>query len=143
MDIGKIIHDDQLKSGESNREFPSHKSAPIVSSSSSIASVASSSSATGQLLSSTVIDIDESFKLTSTRSKAGNKYYPKTTTKYYYTCTSEIGHNIDGPFPVLIEFQRTYGHKKLITLIAYLLMEVIHVELKRIAIIHFESHQMV
>ena len=58
----EVIGDDKLKSGEINREFPSHKSAPIVNSSSSITSVLSSTFATGQLSSSALIGFDESFK---------------------------------------------------------------------------------
>ena len=131
--------DDKLLSGEINPETSSHKSAPVVSSLSSIASVISSSSAPSQYSSTTMIDIDECYKSVSTPSNGGEKNLPKTVTKYSYTCDSYIGHNIHGPLPILIEFQKTYNRKKLLALIAFFLKKVIHIESKSIAILHFES----
>ena len=139
IDLQERIDDDKLISGEINRESSSHKSAPAVSSSSSIASVIPSGTATSQSSSSTIIDFDESCKSASTPSKRGEKNLPKTVTKYSYTCDSIIGHNIDGPLPILIEFEKTHNHKKLLVLIAFFLEKVIHIESKSIAILHFES----
>ena len=133
------IDDDEVISGEINCEFSSHKSAPVVSSSSSIASVAPSGTVTSQSSSSTIIDFDESCKLASTPSKRGEKNLPKTVTKCSYTRDSVIGHNIHSPLPILIEFQKKYDHKKLLSLIAFFLEKIIHIELKSIAILHFES----
>ena len=139
IDLQERIDDDKLISGEINRESSSHKSAPAVSSSSSIASVIPSGTATSQCSSSTIIDFDESCKSASTPSKTGEKNLPKTVTEYSYTCDSIIGHNIDGPLPILIDFEKTYNHKKLLVLIAFFLEKVIHIESKSIAILHFES----
>ena len=86
-----------------------------------------------------MIDIDECYKSVSTPSNGGEKNLPKTVTKYSYTCDSYIGHNIHGPLPILIEFQKTYNRKKLLALIAFFLKKVIHIESKSIAILHFES----
>ena len=133
------IDDDKLISGEINCESSSHKSAPVVSSSSSTASVIPSATVTSQSSSSTIIDFDESCKSASTPSKRGEKNLRKTVTKYSYTCDSVIGHNIEGPLPCLIEFKRKYKPKKLLALIAYFLKKVICIELKSIAILHFES----
>ena len=102
-------------------------------------SVASSSSGTSQFPSSPIIDFDESYKLTSTSSKIGGKDLSKTVTEYSYTCDSKIGHNINGPLPLLIEFKKSYRPKKLMELIAFFLKKVIYIESKRIAILHFES----
>ena len=129
----------ELISGKINRESSYHKSASIVSSSSSIASVASSSSATSQLSASPIIDIDEYYKSASAPIKKGKENLPDSVTKYYYTCDSEIGHNIAGPVPLLIEFKKSCGYKELLTLIAFFLKEIIDIKSKRIAILHFES----
>ena len=139
IDLQERINDDKLISGEISRESSSHKSAPAVSSSSSIASVIPSGTATSQSSSSTIIDFDESCKSASTPSKRGEKNLPKTVTNYSYTCDSIIGHNIDGPLPILIDFEKTYNHKKLLVLIAFFLEKVIHIESKSIAILHFQS----
>ena len=133
------IDDDKLISGEINHASSSHESAPIVRSSSSIASVIPSATVTSQSSSSTIIDFDESCKSASTPIKRGDKNLPKTVTKYSYTRGSTIGHNINGSLPILIEFEKTYNHKKLLVLIAFFLERVIRIESKSIAILHFES----
>ena len=133
------IDDDKLISGEIDHASSSHESAPIVRSSSSIASVIPSTTVTSQSSSSTIIDFDESCKSASTPIKRGDKNLPKTVTKYSYTPGSTIGHNIDGSLPILIEFEKTYNHKKLLVLIAFFLERVIRIESKSIAILHFES----
>ena len=89
--------------------------------------------------SSTIIDFDKLCKSASTPSKRGEKNLPRTVTKYYYTCDSIIGHNIDGPLPIIIEFEKEYNHKKLLALIAFFLKKVIDIESKSITILHFES----
>ena len=63
----------------------------------------------------------------------------KTVTKYSYTLNSDIGHSIKGPIPRLIGFQKVYSRKKLVALIAFLLKNVIRIESKSIAILHFET----
>ena len=137
--LQEIKDGDKLMPGEINHEFSSPKLAPVVSFSSSISSVTSSSSGTSQFPSSPIIDFDESYKLTSTSSKKGEKDLSKTVTEYSYTCDSKIGHNINGPLPLLIEFKKSYRPKKLMELIAFFLKKVIYIESKRIAILHFES----
>ena len=77
--------------------------------------------------------------MTSAPSKRGEKNLSKTVTKYTYTCDSKIGHGIEGPVPLLIEFKKSRGPKQLVTLIAFFLKKVIQIESKRIAIIHFET----
>ena len=139
IDSQERIDDYKLLSGEFNRESSSHMSVPVVSSLSSISSVIPSSFAPSQSSSSAIIDFDESCKSASTPSNRGEKNLPKTVTKYSYTCDSNIGHNIHGPLPILIEFQKTYNRKKLLALIAFFLKKVIHIESKSIAILHFES----
>ena len=133
------IDDDKLISGEINRESSYHKSAPIVISSSSIASVASSSSETSQLSASAIIDIDEYYKSASTPIKKGEENLSDSVTEYSYTCDAEIGHSIEGPVPLLIEFKKSCGYKQVLTLIAFFLKEIIDIKSKRIAILHFES----
>ena len=125
--------DGKLISREIIPETSSHKSLSVVSSSPSIASAPSQSS------SSTMIYFDESCKSASTPSNRGEKNLPKTVTKYSYTCDSTIGHNIDGPLPILIEFQKKYNYKRILVLIVFFLKKIIHIESKSIAILHFES----
>ena len=137
--LQKRRYGDKLISGKINLESSYQKSAPVVSSSSGIASIAAPSTATSQFSSSEIIDFDKSYQLTFTPHKKGEKNILKTVTKYSYTCDSKIGHNINGPLPLLIEFNKSYCPIHLMTLIAFFLKEVIHIELKRIAIIHFES----
>ena len=92
---------------------------------STIASVASSSSATNH-------------KLRSNSSKKGMKNSERTVTKFSYICGSEIGHGIGGPLPKLIELKKSFSHEEQIALIGVLLMDIIHIKSKRIAIIHFK-----
>ena len=139
IDLQERVDDDTLISGEINCESSSHKSAPVVSSSSSIASVIPSATVTSQSSSSTIIDFDESCKSASTPSKRSEKNLPKTVTKYSYTRGSIIGHNIHGPLPMLIEFQKKCNRKTILALIAFFLKKVIRIESKSIAILHFES----
>ena len=139
IDLRERIGDDKVIAGEINFDSSSHNSTPVVSSSSSIASLAPPSSAKSQLSSSPIIDIDECYKLTSAPSKRGEKNLSKRVTKYTYTCDSKIGHGIEGPVPLLIEFKKSRGPKQLVTLIAFFLKKVIQIESKRIAIIHFET----
>ena len=131
IDLQEINKDEKLMSS-------SHTSALVVNSSSSIASVASSSTAKSQLFSSQIIDIDETFKLAFPPSKIDKENKGKTVTKYSYTRNSGIGHSINGPLPLLIGFQKTYSQKKPLALIAFFLKKVIHIESKSIAILHFE-----
>ena len=138
IDLRERINDDKLICGEVNHASSSHESTPIVSSSSSIASVTPSGTVTSQSSSSTIIDFDESCKSASTPSKR-DKNLSKTVTSYSYTCNSIIGHNINGPLPTLIEFKKTYNPRKLLALIAFFLEKVIHIESKSIVILHFES----
>ena len=132
-----------LMGGTINPKFSSENlNNSDVSTSSNIASVASSSGSAGKQFSpSSVIDFDESYKLTFTPGTRGKKHLLKTVTTYSYTCDSEIGHNIHGPLPLLIQFQKSFSDNELMALIAFFLKKVIHIESKRIAIIHFESNQ--
>ena len=139
IDLQERIDDDKLISGEIHPETSSHKSASVVSSSSSIASVIPSISGSSQCSSSAMIDFDKSCKSASTPSNKGEKNLPKTVISYSYTCDSAIGHNIDSPLPILIEFQKTYNYKRLLALIVFFLKKIIHIESKSIAILHFES----
>ena len=113
--------------------------APAVSFSSSIASGASSTSAASQFSSPEKIETDESYKITAKQVQKVVKKQPTTVIKYSYTSDSEIGHNIKGPLPLLIEFEKPYRYTKLMVLIAFFLTKVINIKSKRIAIIHFES----
>ena len=105
----------------------------------SIASVASPSSAAYQLSSSAIIDLDECYKSTSTSGEEGEGNLSESVTKYSYTDDSEIGHGINGPLPLLVEFRRSCGYKQVLTLIVFYLKEIIDIKSKRIAILHFES----
>ena len=98
----------------------------ISCSSSNIASVALSISA-------------KSDKLTSNSSKKSLKNSERRVTKFSYICSSEIGHGIGGPLPKLIELKKSFSLEKQIALIAFLLMDIIHIKSKRIAIIHFKT----
>ena len=139
IDDVEVIDDVKLISGEITCESSDQKPGSIVSFSSSIAPVASSSTAKSQLSSSPTIDIDECYKLTSTPIKRGEESLSKTVTKYTYTSNSEIGHGIKGQVQLLIEFDKSYRPKQLMNLIVFFLKEVIHIESKRITIIHFET----
>lgn len=63
----------------------------------------------------------------------------KTVTKFSYVGRSDIGHGIDGPLPKLIELNKSFSHGNQIALIAFILMDIIHIKSKRIAIIHFKT----
>ena len=139
VDLRERIDDGKLISGEINRESSYHKPAPIVSYSSSIPSVATSSSATSQFSSSAIKDIDDCYKSTSTPIKKGKKNLSKSVTTYSYTCDSEIGHCIEGSTPLVIEFEKSKSNEQVLTLIAFFLKEIIDIKSKRIAILHFES----
>ena len=80
-----------------------------------------------------------SHKLTSNSSKKSMKNSEKTVTKFSYVGRSDIGHGIDGPLPKLIELNKSFSHGKQIALIAFILMDIIHIKSKRIAIIHFKT----
>ena len=139
IDLLEIKDDENLISREIYPESSSHNSAPEVSSSSSIASNTSSSTARSQSFSSAILDIDESYKLAFAPSKRDEENLSKTVTKYSYTLNSDIGHSIKGPIPRLIGFQKMYSRKKLVALIAFFLKNVIRIESKSIAILHFET----
>ena len=86
-----------------------------------------------------IIDYDELYKLTSTSSKKSKANLRKVVTKYRYTCDSNIGHGINGPFPRLIKLPKSSNPCEEIVLIAFLLLEIIKIKTKNIAIIHFDK----
>ena len=95
-----------------------------------------------------IIDYDELYKLTSRPSKINKINVPKlrkkgnlqkVVTKYRYTCDSEIGHSINGPLPKLVKLRKYSDPSEEIVLFAFLLLEIINIESKRICIIHFEN----
>ena len=85
-----------------------------------------------------IIDHDELYKLTSISRKKKKKNIQKVVTKYRYTCGSEIGHNINGPLPMLVKLVKSSDPCEQILLIAFLLLEIVKIKSKRIAIIHFD-----
>ena len=87
-----------------------------------------------------IIDHDELYKVTSTSSKKKNSSL-KVVTKYCYTCDSEIGHGINGPLPKLVKIPKYSDPREEIVLIAFCLLEIIEIESKRIAIIHFDKDE--
>ena len=88
-----------------------------------------------------IIDLDELYKVTPTSSKKKNRNLQKVVTEYRYTCDSEIGHGINGPFPKLVKVPKKYDPCKEILLIAFFLLEIIEIKSKRIAIIHFDKNE--
>ena len=60
-------------------------------------------------------------------------------TKYRFTCHLEIGHGINGLLPKLIKLQKSSDSCDEIVLIAFLLLEIVKINLKSIAIIHFDK----
>ena len=60
-------------------------------------------------------------------------------TKYRFTCDLEIGHGINGLLPKLIQLQKSSDSCDEIVLIAFLLLEIVEINLKSIAIIHFDK----
>ena len=86
-----------------------------------------------------ILDYDELFKLTFTTSKKKKRNLRRVVTKYRYTCDSEIGHGINGPLPKLIKLQKSSDSCDEFVLIAFLLLEIIKIQLKSIAIIHFDK----
>ena len=85
-----------------------------------------------------IIDRDELYKLTSTSRIKKKNHLQKVVTKYHYPCDSEIGHSINGPLPKLVKLLKSSDLYEQIVLIAFLLLEVVKIESKRIAIIHFD-----
>ena len=85
-----------------------------------------------------IIDHDELYKYTSTSRIKKKKNLRKIVTKYRYTCDSEIGHSINGPLPKLVKLLKSSDPCEQIVLIAFLLLEIVKLESKRIAIIHFD-----
>ena len=88
-----------------------------------------------------IIDHDELYKATSTSSKKKRGNPQKVVTKYHYTCDSEIGHGIKGPFPKLVKVPKISDPCEEIVLIAFFLLEIIEIKSKRIAIIHFDKNE--
>ena len=88
-----------------------------------------------------IIDHDELYKVASTSSKKKRGNPQKVVTKYHYTCDSEIGHGIKGPFPKLVKVPKISDPCEEIVLIAFFLLEIIEIKSKRIAIIHFDKNE--
>ena len=86
-----------------------------------------------------IFNHDELYKLTSASSKKTKGSHQAVVTKYRYTCDSEVGHSINGPLPKLIKLPKSSHLCEEIALIAFLLLEIIDIESKRIAIIHFDK----
>ena len=96
-----------------------------------------------------IIDHDELYKLTSIPSKTKKKNemkkkkinLQKVVTQYRYTCDSVIGHGIKGSLPQLIKLKIYSDLSEEIVLIAFLLLEIINIQSKRICIIHFDKNE--
>ena len=88
-----------------------------------------------------IIDYDVLYKVTSTSCRTNKTNLQKVITKYCYPCDSEIGHGINGPLPKLIKLPKTSDPCETIVLIAFLLLEIINIESKKIAIIHFDKNE--
>ena len=95
-----------------------------------------------------IIDHDELYKLTSKSRKKIKINFPKlrkkrnlqkVVTEYRYPYDSEIGHSINGPLPKLIKLPKASDPCEQIVLIAFLFLEIINIESKRICIIHFDK----
>ena len=84
-----------------------------------------------------IIHHDELYKLSSTSRKKKKKNLQKVVTKYRFTCDSEIGHSINGLLPKLVKLKFSDPCEQIV-LIAFLLLEIVKIESKRIAIIHFD-----
>ena len=84
------------------------------------------------------IDQDDLYKLMSRSRKKNKKNLQTVVTKYRYICDSEIGHSINGPLPKLVKLPKHADLCEQIVLMAFLLLEIIKIESKRIAIIHFD-----
>ena len=117
----EITHVEELMSTEINPRFSSQKFTPELSS-----------------LSVETIDYDKCCKSAPTSRQRNNRNLQRTTSKYSYTCNSEIGHGIGGSLPQLIEL-KPRNLKEQIALIAFFLTRVS--TSKRIAIIHFEPNE--
>ena len=95
-----------------------------------------------------IIDYDDLYKSTSTPNEKNKRNrrkvikkenLQKVVTKYRYTCDSEIGHNINGPLPKLVKLRKHSNPFEEIVLIAFLLLEIINIQSKRLCIIHFDK----
>ena len=86
------------------------------------------------------IDHDELYKLTFSTSHPNKKKNHKIVTTYRYSCSSKIGHGINGPLPKIIQLHATANKYEQIALIGILLKKIENIESKRIAVIHFESN---
>ena len=98
---------------------------------------------------STTVEINSLVELTQSYLDKKRNYYKyekqniqKLLTKYRDTCDSEIGHDIHGPKPLLIKLRKSSDLCEDIVLIAFLLLEIIGIKSKRIAIIHFDKHEL-
>ena len=79
--------------------------------------------------------------MTSTPSKKNKRTLQKVITKYRYLCDSKIGHGINRPLPKLIKLPKASDLCETIVLIAFLLLEIINIESKKIAIIHLDKNE--
>ena len=83
-------------------------------------------------------DYDAHYDFVHNENLIDKKNYSENITSYSYTCDSQIGHGIIGPFPQLIKLPKLADLSKQVALIAAVFYEVI-AERKpiRIAVIHF------
>ena len=86
-------------------------------------------------------DYNAHYDFVRTENLIDKKSYSEKITSYSYTCDSQIGHGIIGPFPQLIKLPKLADLSKQVALIAAVFYEVI-AERKpiRIAVIHFEPN---
>ena len=84
-------------------------------------------------------DYDEYFSVLGTPNKEKSKSYQRFVTSYRYNLQSQIGHGISGDLPELFRLTELADHLQQIELIAFFLSNIIEINRKRVAIIHFES----
>ena len=64
--------------------------------------------------------------------------FQRVFTQYRYTCDSEFGHSINGPLSKLVKLLKSSDPCEQVVLIAFLFLEIVKIESRRIVIIHFE-----
>ena len=135
QESSKTINNTESKPNLSHKNPSAKSSCPL----NSVPAFSSTTSIhTTPVYSEEIIDHDELYKLTSTSRIKKKQNLQEVVTKYRYVCDSEIGHSINGPLPKLVKLLKSSDPCEQIVLIAFLLLEIVKIESKRIAIIHFD-----
>ena len=86
-----------------------------------------------------ITDYDELYKLASYGNNENDENNHKMLTTYAYTCSSKIGHGIDGPLPEIIELTECVSPCEQVGLMGIMLKKKLErLKFKEMVVIHFE-----